>query len=207
MNKPVALTLAAGQSMRMGTCKASLAWCNGHTLLTYQVSEFQQAGFRSIVVVGLHNRNRLQAELEANLGSASLAVLVVLNPETSRGKTSSIRLGLQEISPDCPAIAISSVDQPRPAAVYQQLWQAHQSMSSPITAPIYEGRLGHPLLFSSQLLPQLQAIQEESLGLRQVVQQFRSSIQAMEWDSGIVFQDLNTPEAYQEAYRAAGLNL
>ena len=202
LKAPVAIILAAGQSSRMGTCKASLPWGEGHTLLTYQVEQFQLAGFQTIVVVGPHNIDRCQADL----AKRSLSPLVVLNPEPHRGKTSSILLGLQWVDADCPGIVISSVDQPRPVWVYRQLWQTHQANPSPITAPAYAGQLGHPLLFSSQLRCHLQAIQEESLGLRQVVQQFKSDLQRVEFEREIVLKDLNTPEAYQTAFEQ-GKNL
>jgi molybdenum cofactor cytidylyltransferase len=57
--------------------------------------------------------------------------------------------------------------------------------------------LGHPLFFSNKLLPYLENIREETAGLRQVVQEFYSVIQKVEFDTPDVLADLNTPESYK----------
>ena len=92
-------------------------------------------------------------------------------------------------------MAISAVDQPRPTQLYQRLLHVHQYRAAPITAPTYRGRLGHPLFFSNHVLPDLQNIREETLGLRQVVQKFDSLINRVECDPEVL-SDLNTPESY-----------
>ncbi len=189
LNGNVALILAAGASTRMGTCKANLPWVEGTTLLTYQVNQWLLAGVSPIVVLGPHN-----AQLQHSLPPDTQ---VAINPAPSVGKTSSILIGLEKISVAWKVLAIAAVDQPRPTWIYQTLLREHFQQSKPITAPIYQTRLGHPLLFASEMLPHLKAIQEESLGLRQLITAFKLSINAVEVDAPIVLVDLNTPEIYQ----------
>lgn len=190
MSQPsvVALILAAGLSTRMGTCKAALPWVGGTTLLSYQIQQWRSLGVCPLVVLGPHNAE-LQSEIDAP---------VVLNPNPSAGKTSSILIGLQVLPPPWQVLAISAVDQPRPAEVYRVLLEAHSQQSSLVTTPTYQGRFGHPLLFAQAMLSHLQAIREETLGLRHLMETFTSQVHRVEFEAAIVLADLNTPERYHE---------
>ena len=187
--KNFAIILAAGVSTRMGTCKASLPWLDGKTLLSYQVEQWLIADVTPIVVLGSHNAHH---QNDCPQGSQ-----VVINSFPSQGKTSSILKGLRLLPQDFEVVAISAVDQPRSTAVYQKLLKEHRHYAAMITAPSYKGRLGHPLFFSKKLLPYLEKIREETAGLRQVVQAFYSVIQKVEFDTSDVLADLNTPESYK----------
>jgi len=184
-----ALILAAGASRRMGTCKAGLPWRNDKSLLFYQVEQLALAKFVPIVVLGLHNcKQQVPSE-----------TIVRINQNPSAGKVTSILTGLKYV-PQFDCLLISAVDQPRSSWIYQKLLQAHICSSSvPITAPHYQGKLGHPLLFSSSVRSHLENLSEASFGLRQVVQTFYSQIQRVEFNTPEVLLDLNTPEAYQAA--------
>jgi molybdenum cofactor cytidylyltransferase len=124
--------------------------------------------------------------------------LSVVNPHPERGKTSSILTGLQNLPLDWEAIAITAVDQPRPAELYALLLNAFWQHAAPITDPQYQNRLGHPLIFSRETRSQLLAIQEETLGLGQVMQQFRDRLHAVECSDTIVHADLNTLDLYRD---------
>lgn len=184
-----AIVLAAGLSSRMGTCKASLPWLGGKTLLAYQLEQWLLAGIRPIVVLGPHNDNQ-QRDCPPDC-------VVAINPNPSAGKTSSILTGLHYTPQNWHVLAISAVDQPRPTKIYQSLLREHRNSSSPITAPTYQGRLGHPILFSSELQTRLESLREETLGLRQLIREFHSVILQVECNTSDVLIDLNTPDSYQ----------
>lgn len=189
-----AIILAAGKSTRMGTCKTSLPWHNNQTLLQYQIREFLKAKFISIVVLSPQNAD-LQPEFPPEIQK-------IINPDPSRGKTSSIVTGLTQIPRDFTSLAISAVDQPRPREIYQKLRYFHQLNKALITAPTYNDRIGHPLIFSPEMLTYLNSISEANQGLRQIVKQFNSQIQKVEFNHPIVLADLNTPEHYQTWFRS-----
>jgi molybdenum cofactor cytidylyltransferase len=187
--KNFAIILAAGASTRMGTCKASLPWLEGKTLLSYQVEQWLIAGITPIVVLGSHN-----AHHQNNCPKGSR---VVINSFPSQGKTNSFLTGLRLLPQDFEVVAVSAVDQPRSTEIYQKLLKEHRHYAAMITAPSYKGRLGHPLFFSNKLLPYLENIREETAGLRQVVQAFYFVIQKVEFDTPDVLADLNIPESYK----------
>jgi molybdenum cofactor cytidylyltransferase len=161
--------------------------------LQYQVTEFLKADFIPVVVLSLQN-----AASQPNFPEETQTII---NPDPSRGKTSSILTGLTQIPQDFTTLAISAVDQPRPREVYQKLCNFHLLNKALITAPTYENRIGHPLIFSPEMLPYLNSLSEANQGLRQIVKQFNSSIQKIEFNHPIVLADLNTPEDYQTWFR------
>jgi molybdenum cofactor cytidylyltransferase len=184
--KIYAIILAAGASTRMGTHKADLPWLDRKTLLTYQIDQWLAAGIPPIAVL--------------NPTQTAPACQTVINLNPSRGKVSSILLGLAAVPTDCESIAIAAVDQPRPAEIYRHLIRTYQQHHAPITAPTYQGHLGHPLFFRADLRSHLLQIREETFGLRQIVEQFSAQIQRVEWQDQVVLADLNTPDAYQRWY-------
>ena len=184
------IVLAAGTSTRMGTCKSSLPWSGGKTLLTYQLEQWLKLDFTPLVVLGSHNSH---IQKDCPIGS-----LVVINSHASTGKTSSLLAGLKQIPQDFELLAISAVDQPRNLNIYQQLLQAHQENSALITAPTYQGKIGHPLLFANDMRSHLANIREETLGLRQIIKDFYPVIHKVEFHHPDVLLDINTPEIYQE---------
>jgi molybdenum cofactor cytidylyltransferase len=184
-----ALILAAGKSTRMGICKTSLPWGAGRTLLTYQLEQWLSLGFTPVVVLGVHN---IERQKDCPVGS-----LAVINPHSHAGKTTSILTGLEHIPYNFETLAISAVDQPREAKIYQQLLQAHQENSALITAPIYQNKMGHPILFAHQMRSHLANIREETLGLRHIIQEFHSVINKVAFDNPSVLLDINTREEYR----------
>ncbi len=184
-----AIILAAGASQRMGTCKAMLPWGEGQTLLTYQIEQFSRAGIEAIAVLNPQNATLI--------GDSVRAIRAIVNPAPELGKTHSILLGLSQLPPNFATVIISAVDQPRPAQLYQDLIHRSQQQANPIVVPTCQGKIGHPILFSRQLLPELLTVSEATLGLRQVIQKYRSSISYLE-ATEIVLTDLNTPDAYNK---------
>ncbi|MBD2294610.1 nucleotidyltransferase family protein [Anabaena sphaerica FACHB-251] len=180
------IILAAGKSIRMGSCKTAIPWGEGKTLLTYQIETWLSLGFTPVVVLGLHNNHRQKDCLADSL--------VVVNPHSDAGKTTSIIAALRHIPLSFDVLAISAVDQPRTLEVYQQLLQAHQENSALITAPTYKGKMGHPLLFANQMRSHLLNIREETLGLRQIIKEFSHLIYQVEFAHPAVILDINTPE-------------
>ncbi len=188
-NRHFALILAAGLSTRMGTCKATLPWRNNQTLLRYQVEQFLLANITPIVVLGSHNAH---CQKDCPDGSQ-----VAINFNSNQGKTSSILTGLDLLPTSFCTLTISAVDQPRSANVYQTLLQAYKKKKSLITAPCYQDKLGHPLLFSYSLLPQIKQISESTLGLRKIVKKRYAAINKVNFDTLEVLIDINYKNIYQ----------
>lgn len=169
-------------------------------------SELLRSGQTTLAALERGNQtplNHLERENQpppAPLERGEYEVRAIVNPAPELGKTSSILLGLSQLPANFATVIISAVDQPRPAQIYQDLLHLAQQQPNPLIAPSYQGKMGHPILFSQRLLPELLMISEANLGLRQVIQKYRSHISYLE-ASEIVLTDLNTPAAYQTALK------
>ena len=204
MADTVAILLSAGESRRMGSPKALLLW-QGTTLLDHQVSALLEGGADRVVVVLGHQAESLKPIIEGRH-----RVNWVVNPHYAQGKTTSIKVGLNQLSlkalgdEEPVAILILNVDQPRSSATIRGLLQRHRAYSGLITIPTYRGKGGHPIAIDPSLLPELSAITEETLGVKAVVQAHADSTNRTEMSTAEVLWDLNTPEEYEEALRSSG---
>ena len=190
-----AIVLAAGLSTRMGVCKTTLPWHNKQTLLRYQAEQFLLAGITPIIVLGSHNAYRRS---QCPPGSK-----IVINFNSKQGKVSSILTGLNALPNSLSSVIISAVDQPRSSYIYRQLLQSYRQNSSLAVAPYYGDRLGHPLLFSAQLLPRLKNIDDSTFGIRKVVVELNEKIDRVEFKTPEILVDIN----YESTYISALKNL
>jgi molybdenum cofactor cytidylyltransferase len=197
MADTVALLLAAGESRRMGQLKALLPW-QGASLLLYQVAALKDAGADKVVVVLGHQAEELRPIVEGQEG-----VSLVLNPDYLQGKTTSIKAGVKALKDSKPAaVVVLNVDQPRRPETIRYLLQQHRGGDALITIPTYRDKGGHPIILSPSMLDELLLINEETQGMKAVVQRHKADTQRVEMESPEVLWDLNTPEQYGEALRA-----
>ena len=192
-----AVLTAAGLSSRMGRPKPLLEW-RGATLVEYQVRVLLEAGASEVVVV-LGHRAEEVVELVDRAGGR-----YVVNERYAEGRTSSIKAGLAAVSTDVNEIVLMGVDQPRTPEIVSRVIEAHLEAGALLTSPRYQGRGGHPLIFSVRLLPELMLISEANQGLREVFECHRSEINEVRFENPIIRLDLNTPEAYHSARRTYG---
>ena len=92
-----------------------------------------------------------------------------------------------------------AVDQPRPAWLIEKMLASHLETDALISCPRYDGHGGHPLIFDGTLRQELDAISEESQGVRKVMKAHADEVNWVPIDSAIVRLDMNTPEAYEAA--------
>ena len=190
--------LAAGASTRMGQQKALLPW-RGTTLFLYQVYALLDAGVTEVIAVLGYRGERLRSLIDGIPRVAS-----TLNLRYRTGKASSVRAGLRCLSPGAETVLVLSVDQPRSPALVERVLEAHRQHGALITYPVYEGKGGHPVLFSEMLLPEMLRIRESRQGLREVVERHRSEVFRLEVDDQEALLDLNRPQDYERAVAAAG---
>jgi len=175
----------------MGQLKSLLPW-HGVPLVQYQVAAFLSAGASPVIVVVGHRREELTSHIPGQ-------ALLVVNHDYERGQSSSVKAGLLALGSEVACVAMLGVDQPRSSGLLNHVMQAHSSGGKLITRPTYAGRHGHPVVFSSSLLPELLKISEEKEGLREVVRRYAKDILDVESDSPEVLLNLNSPTDYRDS--------
>lgn len=139
-----ALVLAAGAGSRFGGDKLRARWGEGR-LIDAALATARCAPVEGVVL--LHRPgDRLTDDP---------AVTTVEVPDWAEGMAASLRRGVAALPPDCAGAYVLLGDMPRvPAGVPQPLADA-VSAGAPAAAPVWKGELGHPVLFSRALFPDL----------------------------------------------------
>ena len=196
------ILLAAGISSRMGRLKALLPW-NGKTLLEAQIEQVARAPVDELIIVLGFRRERLQAKIiEAvqKLDGLINVVKVIVNEQYYLGKTSSIRAGIKAVSSNSKGVVILAVDQPVNAITLEKLLGGLKE--GEIRIPIYEGKKGHPPVFSSRYYEEIRHLTEENEGLRQVIRRHPDCVRYVEAADPQVLFNLNRVQDYVDALEA-----
>ena len=154
-----AVVLAAGESSRMGRDKALLPWppiqepgkpLHVQTFLGAQIELLRQYS-EMVVVVGGKNSDNISPVVY------SAGAFLICNPAPERGQFSSLQLGMQEVlNRGRDAAIVALVDRPPalPATVHLLDQAFRDSLTHGFWAvvPQYEGRHGHPVLVSREMI-------------------------------------------------------
>jgi CTP:molybdopterin cytidylyltransferase MocA len=190
----------------MGRLKQLLPWA-GTTLVNWQCRQLRDAGCEPVAVIVGHEADQVRAALEASREDGPVPVENLFYHE---GRASSVRSAAEFIAyanQSLPAgltiqgIVILSVDQPRPAWVTRRLIEASADSTALVFVPSFGGHKSHPVLLDGALLEELQAVDEETLGLRAVLVRHAGETAVIELTDGPApFDlDLNTPADYERA--------
>jgi molybdenum cofactor cytidylyltransferase len=185
------LILAAGESCRMGTPKATLTY-RGQTFLERIVQTLRQIDIERIVVVLGHQAEDIQRHIKI------APAQVVINPDYRRGQTSSLQVGLRSLIGDEPEAAVLClVDHPAVSAeTVRRIVATFRQCGAPVVIPTYQGRRGHPVLIGRQVFDELLGLACD-VGADSVVRRYRPATQFVEVeDEGIVI-DVDDPESYR----------
>ncbi|MQF69025.1 nucleotidyltransferase family protein [SAR202 cluster bacterium AD-804-J14_MRT_500m] len=201
MDRVGAMLLAAGLSTRMGEPKPFLDW-KGKSLLNYQTETLRNAGLNPVLVILGHRADQIETDL---IPDESLQV--IHNPHYKQGRSTSIRAGVKALeSSNVDSLLILNIDQPRQISSIKSLVKSHQEAGSLITIPTYQGKGGHPVIFSTSLLAELSQVSEDSQGIKALVRRHEKETHRLDLGLEEVLLDFNTKEEYRRAYILHGRN-
>jgi molybdenum cofactor cytidylyltransferase len=187
--------LAAGRSTRMGRPKSLLTCRDGRTFARALVDALRDGGVSPLVIVGRPDDRALRGEVEA-IGSP---VTFVANSDADAGgQLSSVLAGLREADgPDLSALMVVPVDAPLIAAeTVSTLIAAFGATAAPVVRARYQGRNGHPVIFSRKVFGELRAA-DPALGAKAVLRAHANHIVNVDVDDPGVLGDIDTPDDYR----------
>ncbi len=190
-----ALVLGAGESRRMGTQKLLLPWA-GKTVIEHIVDQLLASRVDHVCVVTGHDHEPLQLTL------ANCPVSLEYNGQYLQGMLSSVRCGLKALPENCDAVLVALGDQPTLKASTVNLLLDQFLQHPQIVLPVYQGRRGHPLLFSRTYVPEI-LTHYDTTGLRGLLQAHEPDIQEVTVESPAILQDIDTPDDYREQIESA----
>ena len=188
-----AVILAAGESRRMGSPKALLSH-EGRPFVEHllEVTAHPKVGLTRVV---------LGANAEDILSHLKLdPTMVVINNDWEKGQLSSIHAALRSLPVALTdGVLLCLVDHPLiTGALVRELIEKFYSSGKPIVIPTYNGKRGHPAVFSSKLYDELLAAPLEQ-GARSVVWAHAADVlEVPTIEEGVVL-NLNDPEALRRA--------
>jgi molybdenum cofactor cytidylyltransferase len=192
-----AVILSGGASSRMGSPKALLPY-QGRPFLEHllEVTRHPKIGVRR-VVLGAHAEPITQA-VELQAGEA------VVNEEWEKGQLSSIQAALRSLPAGTDGILMCLVDHPLiSSALVDGLIEQFYATRALVVVPVFEGRRGHPVIFSAAVYEELEKAPQE-LGARSVVWTHRGEVsEYVTLEEGCVV-NLNDPDAFARLSQSMG---
>lgn len=184
------IVLAAGMSRRMGVQKLLLPF-DEKTLIGRIVDELTGAVVDKIhVVVGCESE-RVVEELSGR------KVLIVENPDYEEGMLSSVRAGIRSLPDECECVLVALGDQPAiTSELIDELVKAFVESEKDILTPLYNGKRGHPLLFSQSYCYEVLECYDD-IGLRGLLHAHPDDVFELSVSSSAVLSDIDYPEDYR----------
>lgn len=192
--------LAAGRSARFGDETKQLLDFDGEPLLLRIARVAARSRLREVVVVTGHRA----AEIEVAV--AGLGVKAILNPHYRKGLSTSIRVGIQNVASGARAALFMTADQPfLTSEVIDRIVSTYAEKESAIVAPVFQGRLGSPVLFERGLFVELLDLNHDEGG-REIIQRRPGLLETVELESALPLNDIDTRADYERllAYTSAG---
>ncbi len=185
--------LSGGASRRMGSPKALLSY-QGRPFLEHllDVARHPKIGVRRVVL----GADAEPIAKEINLASDE----IVINADWGKGQLSSIQSALRSLPPQTDGIILFLIDHPLiSSTLVDELIGSFYTSGKPIVLPVYEGRRGHPVIFSASLYDELLAAPLET-GARSVVWSHAADVQVVQTNEEGCILNLNDPDTMQRAF-------
>ncbi len=194
-----AIVLAAGQATRFGQCK-QLMRLGDKTLLEHVLDNVNRSNVDDVVVVLGAHAEEIRQQLKFGRER------VVINPDYSRGMSTSIHSGLRSLPAGADAAMIVLADQPFVTSrTLDQLIHEYQRNRPSVVIPTYNGFRGNPVLVDKSLFPEMMEIHGD-IGCRALFGDHPEAIAKVAVDDQGIVTDIDTMEDFDRARAAAGVS-
>jgi len=199
-----AVVLAAGMSTRMGRNKLLLSF-RDKPLVVHAVDTLLASKVGEIIVVLGHESEKVWDQLEVYAGQVangaqSGRVRLVENPDYRDGLSTSVRTGVQAVSPEAEAIMIYLADQPllEPGDVDRivEALDEAKARDKMIVVPFFKGERGNPVILDASLRDSILGIVGD-IGCKGVIKRYPEKVYAIEMENDHVVRDVDDVQAYE----------
>lgn len=191
--KYAAVIAAAGLSSRMHEFKPLI--CLGeNTVIENVIYNLKDAGVQEIVVVAGYKADILEKHVQ------KLGVKVCVNEGYAETKMyDSLKMGMECLEDSYDYVFLTPGDVP---LVNPETIRHMEELGEKIVRPMCDGRCGHPILVSSELVPKLLKYNGEN-GLRGAIFSLGEKIYDIQVDDVGVLLDADTPEDFKALRKQA----
>ncbi len=189
-----AVVLAAGKADRMGKLKQLLPWKEKTVLETVvdNVLDSEYIDDEVRVVLGAE-ADRIKKKL-TNYSDARFRIKE--NPDYEEGMSSSIKKGAEDLSKNTKALLVFLGDQPLITAdIFDNIIKEFEKSSSDIMQPVYNEKPGHPVLISTDYLPDIKKL-KGPMGLKPLLEKYSKEVYYFSIDNKKIIIDLDYYDDY-----------
>jgi molybdenum cofactor cytidylyltransferase len=189
------IVLAAGKSTRMKENKLLLK-LNGDTLIEHVVKVAKGSNADEVVIVLGYEAMKIKEHL------AKIGCKVVINENYMKGQSESVKVGLSAISSNTEAVMILPADVAliEPESI-NRIVEEYTRSKNRIVIASHQQQSGHPILLDRTLFPEVSKIDEDTQGLKAVINRHRAEINYVEVDTENVLTDIDTREEFDKHFR------
>lgn len=163
------------------------------TVIGHVVDELLRSELDGVYVVVGHEGNKTAEELSGR------HITIVTNPDYKLGMLSSVRCGVRALPQQCDKVLVVLGDQPAIASeLVNQMVQSSSTTDKGILIPLYRGKRGHPILFSTRYRDEIITSFDDG-GLRGLLQVHPDDIFEFSVSTPAVLSDIDSPDDYRRA--------
>lgn len=188
--KIAGVILAAGSASRMGKTKQLLPF-GKNTLLGQVVQNAGESKLHEVIVVLGYNGDKIAKVIDLS------GAKVVRNTAYSKGQSTSLIKGLENVSPICDAALFLLGDQPLvTTAIINKLIDAFKTAGAPIVIPYCSGKRGNPVIIARSLFHRLNSLSGDT-GPRALFDEFKDDILKVSISDEAILIDVDTEDDYK----------
>jgi molybdenum cofactor cytidylyltransferase len=186
------IVLAAGKSTRMHGRNKLLARIDGKAMIRKVTEAALSSKVDEVIVVLGFEARKVQEAL------ADLPCRFVVNREYELGQSSSVKAGLGEVGKATQAILVLPGDVAKiDSASIDSVVDEFLRHSAKIIIAAHKGKLGHPILLARELFDEIRQIDEQTMGLKALINKHESDVRLVETGSENVLRDVDTPKDFR----------
>jgi len=189
-----AIVLAAGKGERLGMIKPLLL-IDGEPALARVVRAVKQTSVRQTIVVLGYAADKIMNTIDLS------DCRVVINQQFKTGMSSSLRVGIESLSPRADGFLILLADMPYISSGTIQTVVAAGTTGALIVAPHYHGRRGFPVYLHKSCSKELIATLTGDIGARDFIAKHQEQLLEVEVDDPGTVRDIDRLETLGEKKR------
>jgi molybdenum cofactor cytidylyltransferase len=189
--KIAGVILAAGSGSRMGRTKQLLPF-DHTTLLGQVIKNARGSALHEIIVVLGHQADKIKQTLDFS------NTKILCNKEYSKGQSTSLVKGIENVSSECDAAMFLLGDQPLvTTAIINKLIKACETSNALIIIPHCNGKRGNPVIIARHLFHRLEALSADT-GARALFKEFKDNILKVPIPDEAILIDVDTMADYKK---------
>jgi molybdenum cofactor cytidylyltransferase len=191
------IVLAAGESTRMKENKLLLK-IDGETLIEHVVRSAKGSSVDEVVVVLGYEARKIKEHL------AKLDCKFAVNENYMKGQSESVKVAFSAVSSNAEAVMILPADVALiDRESINRVVEEYRRSKSRIVIASHQQQSGHTILLDRALFPEVSKIDEDTQGLKAVINRHRAEIEYVEVGTENVLIDIDTREEFNKHFRRA----